>query len=468
MVPSTEGVGSTVGRVASALALALVSLGVGGITAPPAGARPTKPDVIVIVTDDQRVGTLGWMPVIESYLTRHGVRFTKAMVPTSLCCPSRASLLTGEYAHTTKVWSNDSGWSRFVNAGMESRTVAVWLRRSGYRTALVGKYLNAFKGTAPPPGWAVWHSFIGSNASYYGYELLHTNGSITRRGFDAASYSTDVLRDRAVRFIERTPATRPLFLYFTPYAPHEPATPAPRHLRISAPIAPFWPPSAQEGDLSDKPRWIQRLAAQSPSYIQDLRVRQYRTLRSVDEAVAAIMDAQRARHRLHNTLLVFLSDNGLMWAEHRVMGKFVPYKGATRIPMGIAWPAGLPEGMKQARLVLNIDIAETIADAAGAPHPDIAGRSLIEPWTRGGFVLEASGANAQGSNGTSVTRPSYCGWRTSRYLFVRYANGREELYDYRRDPWELHDRRGTAPDLQRRLRRHARNACQPVPPGFSW
>jgi N-acetylglucosamine-6-sulfatase len=455
-------------RVTIVALLALAVLGVGGLRPQPAYARPSRPDVIVVVTDDQRIGTLGWMPVLQNYIARHGVFFSRAMVPTSLCCPSRASLLTGEYSHTTKVWSNDQGWTRFVRAGMEQKTIAIWLRRSGYRTGLVGKYLNAYLGSGPPPGWVAWHAFTGSNAGYYGYKLRHTNGSITTFGFGAASYSTDVLRRYALRFIKATPREKPLFLYFAPYAPHEYAIPAPRHLGISAPIERFWPPSAQEQDLGDKPAWIQRLPAVSSSEIQAGRVRQYRTLRSVDEAVAAIMDLQRARHRLRNTLLVFLSDNGVMWGEHRVMGKFVPYKGATRIPMAIAWPARLPQGRVDARLALNIDLPVTIAAGAKAPHDDVAGRNLLLHWQRAGFVLEARGSTSPGSNGTNVTRPPYCGWRTARYLFVHYDNGREELYDYVRDRWELQDRRGTAPDLQRNLRRRARAACSPEPPGFSW
>jgi arylsulfatase A-like enzyme len=408
------------------------------------------------------------MPVLQNYIARHGVRYSRAMVPTSVCCPSRASLLTGEYAHTTKVWSNDQGWSRFVRAGMEQRTVAVWLRRAGYRTGLVGKYLNAYLGTGPPPGWTVWHAFTGSNADYYGYELQHTNGSTTTYGFDAAAYSTDVLRRYALNFIRATPSEKPLFLYFAPYAPHEIAYPAPRHVGIPAPIGQFWPPSAQEQDLSDKPLWIQRLPPVSASAIQAARVRQYRTLRAVDEAVGAILDLQRSRHRLRNTLLVFLSDNGVMWGEHRIMGKFVPYKGATRIPMAIAWPARLPGGRVDARLALNIDLPVTIAAAAEAPHADVAGRNLLLRWKRAGFVLEARAATSPGSNGTNVARPAYCGWRTARYLFVHYRGGREELYDYARDPWELQDRRGTAPVLQANLRRRARAACSPTPPGFSW
>lgn len=434
----------------------------------PARAGPARPDIIVIVTDDQHTGTLGWMPALRSYITRRGVRFSKAMVPTSLCCPSRASILTGEFAHTTTVWQNRQGWSRFRQAGMEERTMAVWLRQAGYRTALIGKYLNGYDGAKPPPGWSTWHAFLEKNAKYYDYELQHTNGSTTTYGFDAASYSTDVLRRYALTFIRATPSDTPLFLYLSPAAPHEPATPAPRHLALPAPIKLFWPPSARETDLSDKPRWIQDLPPVSSSSIHAARIQMYRSLRSVDEAIAAILDLQRTRRRLGNTLLIFLSDNGVMWAEHRAMGKFLPYQAATRIPMAMAWPATLPRGRVDRRLALNIDVAVTVAAAASAPHPDVAGRDLAQLWTRNGFVLEASGTQAFGGNGTNVGRSPYCGWRTARYLFVHYGNGREELYDYDRDPWELRNRRGTAPNRERMLRRRAREACSPVPPGFTW
>jgi N-acetylglucosamine-6-sulfatase len=429
---------------------------------------PRRPDIILLVTDDQRRGTLDWLPVVNNYIVRHGIRFSRAMVPTSLCCPSRASLLTGEYAHTTKVWSNDAGWRRFVEAGMEAKDGCRVAPSVGVPNGLVGKYLNAYKGTGPPPGWRVWHAFTGSNADYYNYELIRTDGSITRYGTGPG----DVLDRRAAPI--RPPIRREhsqgeaVLPVSRPYAPHDPSTPAPRHLHLAAPIGSFGPPSFDESDLSDKPPWIRRLPPVSSSFIQDLRVRQYRSMRSVDEAVAAILDAQRARNRLRNTLLIVISDNGLMWGEHRVMGKFVPYSGATRIPLALAWPARLPEGMLDARLALNVDIPVTIAAAAEAAHDGVAGRNLLLRWRRSGSVLEASAAHVPGSNGTNVERPAYCGWRTRRFLFVHYGNGREELYDYANDPWELRDRRGTAPDVQASMRRKAREACRPVPPGFSW
>lgn len=183
-----------------------------------------------------------------------------------------------------------------------------------------------------------------------------------------------------------------------------------------------------------------------------------------------MLDAQRARGRLNNTLLVFLSDNGLMWGEHRVQGKFVPYNGAARVPLAMAWPGRLPAGRVDARLALNIDVPVTIAAAAEAPHRDVAGRNLLRRWKRAGFVLEAAAGRSPGPDRTNVNRPPYCGWRAPRFLFVHNGNGREELYDYAHNRWELTDVHGSPRYRDRRLalRRKARAPCVPTPPGFRW
>ncbi|HEX6399487.1 MAG TPA: sulfatase [Actinomycetota bacterium] len=453
------------------LAGAIAVSGVVAVAPSASAVGPRRPDIVVIVTDDQHRSTLGWLPTVRREIADRGVVFTHAMVPTSVCCPSRATLFTGLYAHSTKVWSNSQGWQRFRNAGMESRTIAVWLRRAGYRTGLVGKYLNSYLGSQPPPGWRVWHAFRGTNAAYYGYELVHTDGSISRHGYGPAEYSTDVLRRHAVSFLRRSSDRRPTFLYFAPYAPHGPSTPAPRHVNLPVRIDPFGPPSVNEADVSDKPSWIRRLPLVDTSAIQSMRRQEYRSLRAVDEAVAAIIDVQRDRGRIRNTLMFVLADNGEMWGEHRAQGKFLPYAGATRIPMALAWPARVPAGRRDRRLTLNVDVAATIAAAAEAAHDPIEGRNLLRRgWSRRGFVLEAEGTDALGGNGTNVTRPAYCGWRTRRFLYVRYGNGREELYDYAEDRWELTDVHGRAlyRDRKATFRRRARARCDPPPPGFTW
>ena len=149
------------------------------------------------------------MPSVWNQVVRRGTRYPNAMVPTSNCCPSRASLLTGLYSHSTTVWSNTAGWPTFRDAGMEQRTIAVWLQRDGYRTGLVGKYLNEFRGSTRPPGWSIWHSFVGSNSSCSDYQLLNTHGSLTSYGSTPSDYSTTVLQSNALRFLRSTPVDRP-------------------------------------------------------------------------------------------------------------------------------------------------------------------------------------------------------------------------------------------------------------------
>jgi arylsulfatase A-like enzyme len=435
-----------------------------------AATRPARPDIIVILTDDERVGTLRWMPHVWREVVRRGRLFPNAMVPTSVCCPSRASLLTGLFAHSTKVWSNVPGWQAFKDAGMEQRSVAVWLHAAGYRTGLVGKYLNGFSASSKPPGWSVWHSFLGQNGSYYDYRLLNTSGSVTSYGSAPSDYSTDVLRRFGVEFLRSTPADRPLFLYFAPYAPHGPPTPAPRDVGRPTPLPPFHRPDFNESDRRDKPSWIRSLAPVTRSRVDAYRVNQFRTLQAVDRAVHAIVEEQEARSRLRNTIIVVMSDNGDMWGEHRVLGKYIAYDSSTRVPLAIRWSKRVRAGSTDHRIALNLDIPVTLAAAARAPTDRVAGRNLFAGGHRRGFVLEAERARAGGANGTNVTRPAYCGWRTRRFLWVRYANGRREFYDYARDPYELTDRH-RAPayaDVRLRMRHRARVACDPPPPGYRW
>lgn len=435
-----------------------------------AATRSHRPDVIVILTDDERVRTLRWMPHVWRDVVRKGRLFPNAMVPTSVCCPSRASLLTGLYAHSTKVWSNVPGWKAFHDAGMEQRTVAVWLHAAGYRTALVGKYLNGFSASTRPPGWSIWHSFLGENGAYYDYRLLNTSGTVTSYGSAPSDYSTGVLRRFAVEFLRSTPAARPLFLYFAPFAPHGPPTPAPRDVGRPTPLQPFSRPDFDEGDRSDKPSWIRSLPPVSRSRVDAYRENQWRSLQAVDRTVQAIVQEQKARSRLRNTIIVVMSDNGDMWGEHRVLGKYIAYDSSTRVPLAIRWSKRLHPGSTDHRLALNLDIPVTIAAAARASTDPVEGRNLFAGGRRRGFVLEAERARAGGGNGTNVTRPAYCGFRTLRYLWVRYANGRREFYDYAKDPYELTDRHrapGDA-DVRHRLRHRTRVACDPPPPGYSW
>jgi arylsulfatase A-like enzyme len=431
--------------------------------------RPSAPDVVIFLTDDQRVDSLGDMSAVQADLVRRGTRYTEAMVPTSQCCPSRASLLTGLYAHHTGVWTNYGrwgGWHRFAEQGMERHTIATALQDHGYLTMFLGKYLNSFGRDAPPgyvpPGWDGFDAFASADHSgaYFDYRL--SDG--TEHGQGASSYSTDVLASHAEQVIRGAPADRPLFLYFAPYAPHKPFTPPPRYAPVpEVPILKLLRSVAgSSDDRSKQPRWLRQVLPPTVQATLRMQDGQDRALQAVDDAVGELVRALRETGRLHNTLFVFMSDNGLMRGEHGLTGKNVPYAAATRIPMVIRWDGRVAAGATDHRLALNLDVASTIAAATGV-HMRTDGLNLLGHERRHGFVLEALRKAANG-------RPAYCGWRTHRYLYVHYADGDEELYDYRTDPGEHRNRAGDPAyrDRVQRLRHHARAACRPMPPGFRW
>lgn len=428
-----------------------------------------RPDVLLIVTDDQRVDSLARMGTVWSELAGKGRLYEEAGAPTSLCCPARASILTGLYAHSTRVYSNSypgGGWRGFVDEDLESRTLATALSAAGYRTGLVGKYLNGFANHAPPgyvpPGWDSFVSFA-SEMGYFDYAL--SDG--TRYGRRPADYSTDVLARYAARFIRTTPADVPMFLYFAPWAPHDPFTPAPRHDGDWAGRMPSYDGPWVDENLSDKPDWIRgRQPRRQRDIDRDLAGMQ-ESLMAVDDAVERLLGTLETTGRLENTLVIYLSDHGTTVGEHNLkIWKNLPYRSTTDIPLIVRWDDVVPPGTAATRLALNVDVAPTIAAAAGATLT-AEGFDLLGDERRRGYPLEAT----YWKHGDSPPRhPAYCGYRTRRWMFARYADGTEELYDYRTDPYELHNRAGQERVLDRLrwMRRHARQTCTPTPPGFSW
>ena len=297
-------------------------------------------------------------------------------------------------------------------------------------------------------------------ASYYDYSLLGTE-PVEQFGSEPTDYSTDVVAKRAVDFITGADPATPLFAVFAPYGPHAPFHSAPRH-------AGLWPKErlqapANEADISDKPAFMQALLPLPTPKLRRITRKQHETLLSVDEAVRQIYDAL-GPDRAANTLFVLLSDNGLMNGDHRLLGKYVPYAGATEIPLLMRWDGVIEAGQVNSRVFTIQDVTTTIVEAAGASLPTEGVGYLSPP--RDGTVLEGIETTKDG-----FTRPAYCGWRTERYLYVRYSNGAgEELYDYDVDPAEL-DNRVTDPayaETLEQLRATAQPACTPGPPGFLW
>ena len=406
---------------------------------PPSGAPATKPTIVFILTDDQRWDALARMPTVRQRLLERGVDFSNAFVVDPMCCPSRASILTGQYPHTTGVWSNKGRYGGFP-VFRDGATVATWLRAAGYRTGLFGKYLNHYGGRYVPPGWDRWVAIAGAANPYdlyYDY-TLNVDGKLHSYGTAPSAYSTDVLADQAVAFIKHS--SGPLFVYFAPYGPHTPATPAERDMNAFPHIPPYRPPSFNEADVRDKPAWIRRkprFSADQTNFVDDLRRREAQSLLAVDRAVGRILGALQSTHRIDQALIVYTSDNGFLLGEHRIVNKAVPYEESIRVPLIVRYDPVVRSPRADPHLVLNLDFAPTFAAAAGVPAPGVQGRSLWPlidgtsgPW-RSDFLIEAY---------RFARMPSYCGVRTERYAYVLYETGERELYDLRTDPYELRNR----------------------------
>ncbi|HEX5938040.1 MAG TPA: sulfatase [Actinomycetota bacterium] len=428
-----------------------------------------RPSIVLIVTDDQRPETLSAMPVLLERLVAHGARFGNAYVPHALCCPARASILTGNHSHTTNVWRNtlEGGYANFD----ESSTLATWLQDAGYRTGLFGKYLNHWADVDPthvPQGWDAWFAFRENCCSYYGFDAS-IDGSVTSFGDDV--YSATESAQRAAEFLLAQPEA-PTFVMWTPDGPHAPAHPEVHDAGSYASLPPSRPPNYMEKDVSDKPAWVRAKSIWAAPKRQDvdaLRRRMFESMRSVDAGLRVIMDALAASDRLSNTLIVFTSDNGLLLGEHRSMGKAFPWKAGHQVPFVVRYDPLLGSRRSSNEIILTIDIAPTIAELVGMEAPPMDGTSLL-PILRGDRLRVRARALIEHGQQSSSVAPPYCGVRTRYELFVRYPTREEEYYDYRADPWELDDR-SSAPSKRTRvanLRRWVRAHCSPTPPGFAW
>jgi arylsulfatase A-like enzyme len=466
--------------------------------------RPTDalpPNIIVIVTDDLDARSVACMPHVQSLLAQEGVTFANAFVTTPLCCPSRASILRGQYAHSHGVLSNagdNGGFPAFYRLGDEDSTVATWLQDAGYRTALIGKYLNRYpkgaKESHVPPGWDEWSAFTSSDedegGSYYSGYALNKDGTMVLYGQQPSDYSTDVFAAKATDFVDRmVAASEPFFLYIAPYAPHGPSTPASRHTGTFANVGAPRVPSFDEADVADKPAWVQAFPALDDdqiALIDDRYQRRLRSLLAVDEMVASLVETLGTAGVLDNTYIVFTSDNGYQLGEHRLpLGKQSPYDESIRVPLIVRGP-GVAAGAVVDSIALNIDLAPTFAELAGAsPAVFVDGRSLVPlldsdlpaEW-RHGFLVEHYDRTVPGQWGASgpipvaatpededqealqlelaleegdaiagvapIDSPPYLALRTEQYLYVEYANGERELYDMQTDPYQLRNLAATA------------------------
>ncbi|HYH54172.1 MAG TPA: sulfatase [Solirubrobacterales bacterium] len=522
-----------------------------------------RPSFVVVQVDDATIDQIyatfspGGIPIQAmpntlALIAGKGITFNRYYVPYPLCCPARVSLLTGRYAHNHNVKGNvppNGGFTGFKARQAYGSNLAPWLQAAGYRTIHIGKFLNGYgdepfdEGKDVPPGWSAWHSVLRADTHhyFYGYEL-NNNGSIDGPFGDSGSwetreygerddfgcpaaplngkpclYQTDIFNRIAWEEITGTSPEQPFYLQLDYTSPHgdfrRPAgpEPAPRHYNLfaGAPYPHGTSEGFNEGNVNDKPRFIREAPYLSFQEMRTYRVyyqKALESLRSIDEGVKLVHDTLGSLGRLRNTYIIFTSDNGFFFGEHRLTGgKFIAYEPATHMPLLMRGPGILP-GTATGELVSQIDIAPTILELAGASaDKSVDGRSLV-PFMRDPALrtrrpllfesfVETADVNANGQPGgeeTVAARPNpskrdgasasivappkdYVGIRLGPYKYIEWPSGEKELYDINKDPNELNNvvRDPNLSPIRAFLRAHLTElvdcqgrTCQEVAPKF--
>ncbi len=403
-----------------------------------------RANVIVVMTDDQTLERMSALPETRKLIGGQGVKFRRFYVTDPLSGPSRATFLTGQYAHNTGVISN--GGPNDVDALREADTIGVWLQQAGYRTAFVGKYLNGYGLDDPehvPDGWSEWSALLEpTTQDYFDYDI-NEDGQVVHYGTAPRDYKSRVIGHQAVDAIRHAArGERPFFLYVGFNAPHAPSTPAPRDAGSLAGATAPRSPAFDEQDLSDKPSFLRDrppLDAGAIARIDSRNERALESLAEVDRQVERIVGALREKGELGNTYLLFTSDNGYLDGEHRIeFGKLLAYEPSSHVPLLVRGP-GIPAGETSDALVGNVDLAPTIATIAGAkPTVDVDGEPILGPArnpassTDRALLIESLVRD----EATDYGYP-YDAIRSGHLLYVRYRTGEEELYNLVKDPYEL-------------------------------
>jgi arylsulfatase A-like enzyme len=534
---SRAGRGIRLAVIAAGMLALLCLLATTGFRASAAAATPERPSFVVIQTDDQTLDQLyaafgqpklQAMPNTLNLIAKRGETFNRYYVSYPLCCPSRVSLMTGRYAHNNGVKGNiqpNGGYFGFSFRAAYTHNIATWLQGAGYRTIHVGKFLNGYgdepysNGTEVPPGWSAWHTVLKSDTDhyYYGYKL-NNNGVVEGPYGDSGTwepreyitrddigcplaplngqpcfYETDMLTNLATQELRNTPEEQPFYLQLDYTAPHgdfrKPAgpEPAPRHYDWfkGAPLPHNRGQGFDEGNVTDKPSFIREAPYLGLSEIHTYRVyydKALESLRSIDDGVKLLIDTLGSLHRLRNTYVIFTSDNGFFYGEHRLLGgKFLAYEPSTHLPFLIRGPH-IKAGTESGEIVGNIDVAPTILELAGVtPDKSVDGRSMtpffkdpelrtLRPYLFESFVetddVNEAGAIAEpgdqsratalqqraASQSGAASRPGggasasllappkdYEGIRLGPYKYIAWPDGEKELYDLETDPYELNN-----------------------------
>jgi len=457
----------------------LIFIGVCVFASMPVRAEDAKRNIVFILVDDQRHDALSCLghPFLKTpaadALVKGGVRFANAYVTTSLCSPSRASILTGLYAHTHRVVDNQSG----VPEGL--RFFSQDLQDAGYETAFIGKWHMGHASDEPRPGWNHWVSFVGQG-NYFpdlpggGKAQLNVNG----RRFPQTKYLTDELTDYAIDWLtRRKTGEKPWMLYLSHKAVHHDFSPAPRHKGTYAnvEIAPF--PTTKGTPLDElKPMWArnQRNSWHGAEHafhgtqgnVEDIYRRYCETMLSVDESTQRLLDFLRETGQLNSTLIIYMGDNGHLWGEQGLIDKRTAYEASICVPLIMHCPELLPAGRVVKEMAANIDIAPTILAAAGfeatvarlsessspqTPDSESQATSRLRRMHGRSLLPLAKGEQVENWRTELLyeyfwerwapSTPTLHALLTPRWKYVR-AYGLwdvAELYDLESDPHELHN-----------------------------
>jgi N-acetylglucosamine-6-sulfatase len=433
---------------------------------------PQKPNILLVLTDDQDTASVSEMPNLQSELVDRGTTFSRSFVTTALCCPSRASILRGQYAHNHKVWSNlppDGGFVRFKELDHEGSTVATWLDEAGYHTGYIGKYFNEYGSYGRPTnhvpsGWDRWIGYEGGPGEQSGNGAFKVNdqGKIVRID---PEQDTDYFARQAETYIENRKAGNPWFLVVATNTPHMPALASGRNDGSYAGRTMPKTPAFNEADISDKaaiwqenpplsdecpPGYQNKYRLQCTQEAEEVWRDRMESLMDVDDMVGSLLTTLREKDFMQNTYIIFTSDNGFALYSNRIFSKGAPYEPSQRVPLIIRGP-GVSQGQIDDRLVANIDFAPTFAQWAGARTPDfVDGRSLVpilgnaDTQWRTRLLFE----HHLGNHDYEAVRTN------ADQVYIEYPLTDEtEYYDLTRDPYQLDGKaEAPPPELEAQLR----------------
>jgi N-acetylglucosamine-6-sulfatase len=429
-------------RVYEGIVVIALLLAVGLLPAQPEASlaqAQARPNILFILTDDQDAGSIQYMPRVRAQLAEKGTTFKNGILTLTQCCPSRATMLRGQYAHNHTVGLGGRSNARyFRRRGLEGSTVATWLDGAGYRTALVGKYLNGYDYRYVPSGWDRWYANVGKDVWP---ECLNENGKERCYG---GRHPDVVLAEKAERFVRSSKGNpAPLFLWLSFNTPHEENNRPPPYMRQDrnkfshVPLPK--PPSFDEVDVSDKPAWVRKMPRLSPKSERHLRAHyrdRLRSLQTADRAVARLLDALADTGRLKNSYIVYFTDNGFHMGQHRLpAGKSTPYVEDTRFSLIVQGP-GVPQGQTRQELILNTDLAPTFAELGGAGVPNFVDGRSFAPLLRGESSPWRTAALIENRRSKHPHRPAYAGLITQDTAYVEYDSGAREYYNLDTDPYQ--------------------------------